>query len=143
MCALPLTAGKADELRYVYQRIGFQCFTETRFEDAGYHLFEGNLDPCLLISYFPDLRGSMFSPDDEVEMFAGVADGMTPFDSVDDISTCRSFASSQSPCFSSVFPAPVLPTGAVPPRLISSLRRPSQELLSTSRPQHALCAADC
>ena len=26
---------QADELRYIYQRLGFQCLTETLFDDAG------------------------------------------------------------------------------------------------------------
>jgi hypothetical protein len=84
---LTVDEDEADELRYVYQRIGFQCLAETRFEDAGYHLFEGALDPRLLISYFPDLRGDLLEPDAELDMFAGVADHVVPFDSIDDIST--------------------------------------------------------
>ncbi|THH17699.1 hypothetical protein EW146_g3170 [Bondarzewia mesenterica] len=82
---LTVDEDEADELRYVYQRIGFQFFNETRFEDAGYNLFEGNLDPRILISYFPDLRGSLFSPDVELDMFSGVAEHMLLYDSVDDI----------------------------------------------------------
>ncbi|EIM88955.1 uncharacterized protein STEHIDRAFT_109263 [Stereum hirsutum FP-91666 SS1] len=74
-----------EELYYVYQRIGFQYLSETRFEDAGYHLFEGNLDPRVLISYFPDLRGKLIARDEEIEMFEGVAEHMPPYDSVEDI----------------------------------------------------------
>lgn len=77
---------QADELRYVYQRIGFQCFTETLFEDAGKNLFNGELDPRLLVSYFPDLRGSLFSSKDTMDVFAGVAERMPREASVDDIS---------------------------------------------------------
>ncbi|KAI0690804.1 hypothetical protein BC835DRAFT_1362969 [Cytidiella melzeri] len=76
---------EADELRYVYQRIGFQCLKETLFDDAGKHFFAGNLDPRVLISYYPDLRGSLFSQDDSVDMFAGVAEHMPAEDSIDDI----------------------------------------------------------
>uniref|UniRef100_A0A0W0GCB0 Vacuolar sorting protein 39/Transforming growth factor beta receptor-associated domain-containing protein n=1 Tax=Moniliophthora roreri TaxID=221103 RepID=A0A0W0GCB0_MONRR len=76
-----------EELRYVYQRIGFQCFTETLFEDAGKHFFNGDLDPRLLVSYYPDLRGSMFTQEDTVNVFAGVAEHMPKERSVDDIST--------------------------------------------------------
>ena len=64
--------------------------SETRFEDAGYNFFEGNLDPSALVSYFPDLRGSLLSSVLEVDMFAGVADCMPPYDSVDDISASLS-----------------------------------------------------
>ena len=83
---LAVDAGEADALQYVHLRIGFKCMLETRFEDAGYHLFEGGLDPRLLISYYPDLRGSLLSEEDDVELFDGVADNIVPFDSVDDIS---------------------------------------------------------
>ncbi|KIM35684.1 hypothetical protein M413DRAFT_326838 [Hebeloma cylindrosporum] len=76
---------EAEELRYVYQRIGFQCFAETLFEDAGKHLFNGELDPRLLISYFPDLRGSLFSSEDTMDVFAGVEEHMPKEGSVDDI----------------------------------------------------------
>jgi len=70
----------------MYQRIGFQCFTETLFDDAGKHLFNGELDPRILISYYPDLRGSLFSPEDNIDMFAGIVDHMPKDPSVDDIS---------------------------------------------------------
>ncbi|KAF8155687.1 hypothetical protein B0H34DRAFT_714373 [Crassisporium funariophilum] len=76
---------EAEELRYVYQRIGFQCFTETLFEDAGKHLFNGEVDPRLLVSYYPDLRGSLFSADDTMDVFGGVAERMPKEGSVDDI----------------------------------------------------------
>ncbi|ESK88536.1 transforming growth factor-beta receptor-associated protein 1 [Moniliophthora roreri MCA 2997] len=76
---------EVEELRYVYQRIGFQCFTETLFEDAGKHFFNGDLDPRLLVSYYPDLRGSMFTQEDTVNVFAGVAEHMPKERSVDDI----------------------------------------------------------
>jgi hypothetical protein len=70
----------------VYQRIGFQCFTETLFEDAGKHLFNGELDPRLLVSYYPELRGSLFTADDVMDVFAGVAEHMPQENSVDNIS---------------------------------------------------------
>ncbi|KAH9918038.1 hypothetical protein B0H21DRAFT_847492 [Amylocystis lapponica] len=76
---------EVDELRYVYQRIGFQCLGETRFDDAGRHLFAGDLDPRALISYFPDLRGDLFGADDTVDIFAGVAEHMPPEESIYDI----------------------------------------------------------
>lgn len=82
---------KSEELRYVYQRIGFQCLSETLFEDAGNHLFAGGLDPRLLVSYFPDLRGSLFSPNDTIDVYAGVAEHM-PFEaSIDHISEYSSY----------------------------------------------------
>ncbi|KAF5384226.1 hypothetical protein D9615_003441 [Tricholomella constricta] len=76
---------EADELRYVYQRIGFQCFKETRFAEATNCFFDGEVDPRLVISYYPDLRGSLFTSDDSMDVFAGVAERMPPEASVEDI----------------------------------------------------------
>ncbi|KAF8212185.1 hypothetical protein K438DRAFT_1957954 [Mycena galopus ATCC 62051] len=76
---------EAEELRYVYQRIGFQCFTETLFEDAGKNLFNGDLDPRVLVSYYPELRGSLFNAEDTMDVYAGVAECMPKDASVDDI----------------------------------------------------------
>lgn len=77
---------KAEELCYVYQRIGFHCLNETLFQDAGKNLFNGDMDPRLLISYYPNLRGSLFTADDIMDVFAGVAEHMPTDHSVDDIS---------------------------------------------------------
>ncbi|KAG5651342.1 hypothetical protein H0H81_009030 [Sphagnurus paluster] len=76
---------EADELRYVYQRIGFQCFAETRFVEAMNCFFDGEVDPRLVISYYPELRGSMFTSDDSMDVFAGVAERMPLEASVEDI----------------------------------------------------------
>jgi vacuolar protein sorting-associated protein 3 len=76
---------KAEELRYVYQRIGFKCFGETRFAEAFDHFFNGELDPRLVVSYFSELRGSMFSQEDSLDVFSGVAESMPPEASVEDI----------------------------------------------------------
>ncbi|KAI0365805.1 hypothetical protein BV20DRAFT_953552 [Pilatotrama ljubarskyi] len=74
-----------DELRYVNQRLGFQCFRETLFEDAGNHLYEGELDPRVLISYYPELLGELFRDDETVDVMAGVVEHMPQEDSVDEI----------------------------------------------------------
>ncbi|KAL1735001.1 hypothetical protein EV714DRAFT_280635 [Schizophyllum commune] len=74
-----------DELRYVYQRIGWQLFSETLFEDAGKNLFNGDTDPRLLISYYPELRGNLFTKGDTLDVFSGVAERMPTETSVDDI----------------------------------------------------------
>jgi vacuolar protein sorting-associated protein 3 len=78
---------QVDELAYVYQRIGFQCLLETSFEDAGFCLFQGKLDPRILISYFPDLRGMLLNTYPMLDVFSGIAECMPPYDSIDDIST--------------------------------------------------------
>ncbi|KAJ7452354.1 hypothetical protein B0H11DRAFT_2073067 [Mycena galericulata] len=76
---------EADELRYVYQRIGFQCFAETLFEDAGKNLYNGDLEPRVLVSYYPELRGSLFQATDTMDVYAGVAERMPSEASVDEI----------------------------------------------------------
>ncbi|KAG6827884.1 hypothetical protein H0H92_010093 [Tricholoma furcatifolium] len=76
---------ETEELRYVYQRIGFQCFAETRFAEAVNCFLYGELDPRLLISYFPNLRGSLFTSNDAMDVFAGVAEHMPAEASVDDL----------------------------------------------------------
>jgi len=48
---------EAEELRYLYQRIGFQCFTETLFEDAGKHCSMGNQIHGYLSAITPNLEG--------------------------------------------------------------------------------------
>lgn len=73
----------------MYQRIGFQCLTETLFDDAGKHFFAGNLDPRVLIRYYPDLCGSLFDENESVDVFSGVAEHMPSEDSIDDISECH------------------------------------------------------
>jgi hypothetical protein len=84
--------GQAQELRFVYQRIGFFCLQNTSFEDAGKHLRTGDLDPRILISYFPDLRGSLFKPGDSVKMFAGIARYLPMAQSVEEIGEWPSLA---------------------------------------------------
>ncbi|KAJ2919054.1 hypothetical protein MD484_g1318, partial [Candolleomyces efflorescens] len=76
---------ESEELRYIYQRIGFQYFTETLFEDAGNNFLNGQLDPRVLVSYYPDLRGNLFDDGDNVDLFAGVAEHMPKEASVEDI----------------------------------------------------------
>ncbi|EGO03997.1 hypothetical protein SERLA73DRAFT_84202 [Serpula lacrymans var. lacrymans S7.3] len=82
---ITVDVGEAEELRYVYQRIGFQCLAETLFEDAGKNLFAGDLDPRVLVSYFPDLRGHLFGEEDGIDLFEGVVEHMPPEASVDEI----------------------------------------------------------
>lgn len=120
---------QAEELRYVYQRIGFQCFTETLFEDAGKHLFNGELDPRLLVSYYPELRGSLFTADDVMDVFAGVAEHMPQEHSVDDISESLSHSLSIRPPCSCFL------------ELIFSCVKPSQELLTSLGTQYGVCTS--
>lgn len=82
---ISVNSDEAEELYYVYQQIGFHCLNETLFAEAGKNLLRGDIDPRLLVRYFPNLRGSLFTADDIVPVFAGVAECMPTDDSVDDI----------------------------------------------------------
>lgn len=73
----------------MYQRLGFQCLSETLFDDAGKHFFNGELDPRVLISYYPDLPGKLLNGSDTVEVFAGVEEHMPMEGSINDISESR------------------------------------------------------
>lgn len=76
----------AEELRYIYQRLGFQCLSETRFEEAGDHLLAGEIDPRLLVYYFPDLRGNLLSSSPHlVDAFDGVVPYLPRHHSIDEI----------------------------------------------------------
>lgn len=79
---------QADELSYIYLLIGFQYLRETLFEDAGHNLFNGHLDPRILLSYYPNLRGTLFLSTDQADLYAGVKDRMPTEASVEDISEC-------------------------------------------------------
>ncbi|TEB34039.1 hypothetical protein FA13DRAFT_1626310 [Coprinellus micaceus] len=83
--SLEVDEDETEELHYMYQRIGFQYFAETLFEDAGNNFFNGHLDPRVLVSYYPELRGNLFSETDQVDLFAGVSERMPKDASVDDI----------------------------------------------------------
>ena len=94
-------------MRYVYQLIGIQCFAETRFEDAGKALFNGDFDPRVIVSYFPDVVGRMFGDEDEMNVFRGVKERMPSEGSVDDLSESLSscpLLHIQSCLFGSHFP---------------------------------------
>lgn len=133
----------------MYQRIGFQCLSETLFEDAGKNLFKGELDPRLLISYYPTLRGSLFTSEDSIDVFTGVANRMPRERSVEEISK------------SSVFHTTCLPF-AIAFRLLSlincrissplpfrffleliSCGKLSQELFSPSCAEYEVCTTYC
>ena len=74
----------ADELRYVYQRLGWQAFSDTLFEDAGRYLLEGGTDPRLLVRYFPNLRGNLLEGE-RVELFGGLVKHLPREESIDEI----------------------------------------------------------
>jgi hypothetical protein len=95
---------KVNEIAYIYQRIGFQCLLEARFEVLGFCFFQGELDPRILISYFPDLRGTLFDANPTFEVFSRIAERMPLYDSIDDISTFPPLSSFSSPLAASSQP---------------------------------------
>jgi hypothetical protein len=121
-----------NELCYVYQCIGFQYLRETLFEDAGKTLFLGQIDPRVLVSYFPELSGSLFGREEEVGVFTGATSFMPLESSIDDISKSISRLV-HIPSLLSHFLHLVVSRLSLPlSRLILSYYQPSSELLSTS-----------
>ncbi|KAF9519333.1 hypothetical protein BS47DRAFT_1288489 [Hydnum rufescens UP504] len=77
---------KAVELDYIYLRLALKCLSETLFDTAGEHFFKSHADPRLLIRLFPDLRGSLIlPPNDVVEVFATVESQLSSTDTIDEI----------------------------------------------------------
>ena len=91
---------QADELDYAYQVIGFKCFSETLFEDAGRNLFNGKLDPRVLVSYFPDLCAGLFEDTKDVGIFAGVAERMPTAPNIEELSKYNIYILSYPACAS-------------------------------------------
>ena len=89
-----------DELDYAYQVIGFKCFSETLFEDAGRNLFNGKLDPRVLVSYFPDLCDGLFKDTKDVDIFAGVVERMPTAPSIEELSKYNIYIFSYPTCAS-------------------------------------------
>ncbi|KAH7098333.1 hypothetical protein BKA62DRAFT_713277 [Auriculariales sp. MPI-PUGE-AT-0066] len=85
--ALIVEDDTAEELRYVNLRIGYILLERTSFEDAGNHLFRGDLDPRLLLRHFPEFAPSplLVPPEAAVPVYAGIADSITALGSVEDI----------------------------------------------------------
>jgi len=139
---LSLKLLQEDEQAYVYQRIGFQCLLETRFEDAGFCLFQGELDPRILISYFPELRGALLDADPTVDVFSGIAECMPPYDSIDDISTSTHLSSGPFPATPHLFPRFRTTAMTRPPllrwRLTFSRGQLSPELFALPRTNYPL-----
>lgn len=80
-----LDSDEAETLEYIHQTIAFALFSQTRFVDAAPHFLAGALDPRILVSYFPELSRPLFSEDDEVDMYDGIAKRMPIEASVDDL----------------------------------------------------------
>ncbi|KIJ36750.1 hypothetical protein M422DRAFT_178931 [Sphaerobolus stellatus SS14] len=81
-----LSPGDIDEeIRYVYQRLGYTYFSQTNFEDAGINLFRGGVDPRLLIRLFPTLRGRLLPSSSSLPVFHGLISQLQSLGSIDTI----------------------------------------------------------
>jgi hypothetical protein len=110
------------------------------FEDAGTQLFLGQLDPRVLISYFPELRGSLFASEDGADVFAGALRYMPQDASVDDLSESLFIllVSSGHPFLDFLKnPSPCTISSLLPLGLILSRHQPSSELLATFIAQYS------
>ncbi|GJJ14976.1 hypothetical protein Clacol_009246 [Clathrus columnatus] len=77
---------QSEEISYVYQRLGYQCLSETIFEDAGIHLFRGNVDPRFLVRLFPSLRGTLLSTSaPSLRIFSGLVQQVRSLESIETI----------------------------------------------------------
>lgn len=76
---------QTEELHYIYQRLGFHHLSLTLFSTAGTFFFNGHLDPRILISYFPSLRGGLFGPSDHVLVYQGIEAHMPKEANIDEI----------------------------------------------------------
>jgi len=81
-----LIVQKAETLQYIHQAIAFTLFSQTRFVDAAPHFLAGSLDPRILISYFPELSGPLFTFGEEAEVYDGIAERMPSEANIDDLS---------------------------------------------------------
>lgn len=76
---------QAEELHYLQLRLGFKYFMSTEFEEAGTWLFRGQLDPQILISFYPDLADSLLDAQTTYKMFSSLIEHI-PRASVEDVS---------------------------------------------------------
>ena len=86
------------------------------FKDAGFCLFQGELNPHILISYFPDLHGTLLNVDRMLDIFSSIAKCMPPYDLIDDISTSPPLLLPLPP----LFPCTRTTTNDVPPLLLAA-----------------------
>lgn len=134
-----------ETLEYIHQAIAFTLFSQTRFVDAAPHFLAGGLDPCILVSYFPELSRPLFTDGEEADMYDGISKRMPIEANVDDLSECSNL--SNSPSHPSLPDRALLPLSDTPapdsptplPRLggTDSCRKPSQELLPSSPALHS------
>ncbi|OJA13344.1 hypothetical protein AZE42_05594 [Rhizopogon vesiculosus] len=76
---------EAETLQYLHQAIAFALFSQTRFVEAAPHFLSGALDPRVLVSYFPELSGPLFTDGEEAEVYDGIAKRMPREANVDDL----------------------------------------------------------
>lgn len=95
---------------------------------------EGEIDPRLIVRFFPDLRGNLFGEEDTVDVFSGVAEHLPLGGSIDEIGKNHSF-----PFFSFIIVIPISFIGVINNNCLELTRsccELSQELFALSRSKH-------
>lgn len=67
---------QTDEYRYNCILAGFTYFKQTNFAEAGPLFTAGQLDPRIVMSYFPDIAHALFKQGDNLNIWEGVMEHM-------------------------------------------------------------------
>ncbi|KZT59571.1 hypothetical protein CALCODRAFT_493514 [Calocera cornea HHB12733] len=78
-------AGVEREMQYIRQKVALGWMAETKFQRAGEELYQGRLDPRLLIRLWPDLRGGLVGEEDQIDVFSGVKEQLEELVSIEQI----------------------------------------------------------
>lgn len=120
-----------------------QCFAETRFEEAGECFLNGDLDPRVVLSFYPDLIGSLLSSEDSVTLYSGIEECLPSETSVEDISEYLVPPFTHTLSFYRFGPINFhCPDVRARRRLMNSCYEPSQELLAIHVAEHTVRSAD-
>ncbi|KZO91652.1 hypothetical protein CALVIDRAFT_340783 [Calocera viscosa TUFC12733] len=78
-------AGVEREMRYIRQHLALGWLAETKFKRAGEELYQGRMDPRLLIRLWPEFRGALIGEGEKIDVFAGVEEQLDKLVSVEQI----------------------------------------------------------
>ena len=83
-----LTPYQIDEARYVRQKAAWTYIRSTSFKEAGPLLFQGRVDPRLVIRLFPSIYGNLMRTQEgrSASVYAGLASLVESVGSIDEIS---------------------------------------------------------
>ncbi|KZO91651.1 hypothetical protein CALVIDRAFT_340720 [Calocera viscosa TUFC12733] len=73
------------EMQYIRQKVALGWLAETKFKRAGEELYQGRMDPRLLIRLWPEFRGGLIGEGDKIDVFAGVEEQLDKLVSVEKI----------------------------------------------------------